>query len=99
MKENSLEGVRLLKNLGIKVYMITGDNHRSARAIAGKADIAEVLSEVLPKEKADEVKKLQDEGHVVERKSIGIKKTCPAKDGSCDHDGRYRNVETSGHEK
>ena len=72
VKENSAEGVKLLRNLGLEVYMITGDNPRSARAIAGKAGIDRVLAEVLPEGKADEVKKLQARGHVVAMAGDGI---------------------------
>ena len=62
IKEHSVEGVRLLKELGLEVYMITGDNDRTARAIAAKVGIENVLSEVLPEGKADEVRKLQAGG-------------------------------------
>ena len=59
LKETSKEAVDELKREGIDVYMITGDNRRTAEAIAGKLGIGNVLAEVLPEQKADEVKKLQ----------------------------------------
>jgi Cu+-exporting ATPase len=62
IKEHSVEGVGLLRELGLEVYMITGDNDRTARAIAAKVGIEHVLSEVLPEGKADEVRRLQAGG-------------------------------------
>ena len=72
IKDNSTEGVELLKNLGLDIYMITGDNSRTARAIASKAGIDNVLAEVLPEGKADEVRKLQESGHVVAMIGDGV---------------------------
>lgn len=59
IKESSVEAVRKLKEMGIKVGMITGDNKRTAMAIAQLAGIDYVLAEVLPEDKANEVIKLQ----------------------------------------
>jgi P-type Cu+ transporter len=72
IKENSKEGVELLKNLGLEIYMITGDNSRTAKAIASKAGINNVLAEVLPEGKADEVRKLQGAGKVVAMVGDGV---------------------------
>ncbi|MCK5333507.1 MAG: HAD-IC family P-type ATPase, partial [Candidatus Aenigmarchaeota archaeon] len=62
IKETSKSAVSALKNLGISVYMITGDNERTASAIAKVAGIENVFSEVLPEDKAGYVKKLQEKG-------------------------------------
>ncbi|HYE15675.1 MAG TPA: heavy metal translocating P-type ATPase [Pyrinomonadaceae bacterium] len=62
LKEDSVEAVRALRSMGIDVVMITGDNERTARAIARQAGIEQVLAEVLPEEKARQVERLQAEG-------------------------------------
>lgn len=72
MKETSPEAVRRLQALGIQVMMMTGDNERTARAIAAQAGIEHVLAEVLPDGKAAEVKKLQAVGHKVAMVGDGI---------------------------
>jgi len=72
MKQSSREAVTRLHNMGISVAMITGDNRRTAGAIASQAGIDMVLSEVLPKDKADEVKKLQAGGRKVAMAGDGI---------------------------
>jgi Cu+-exporting ATPase len=59
IKEEAREVVAQLKSLNIKPVMISGDNARTARAIADQCGIDIVLAEVLPKDKADEVRKLQ----------------------------------------
>lgn len=64
IKESSPEAVKQLHDMGLEVYMITGDNERTAHAIAKKAGIPHVFAEVLPEDKAQYVKKLQAKGKV-----------------------------------
>ncbi len=72
LKPNAREAVEALHRLGIEVIMLTGDNRRTAEAIAHEAGVDRVLAEVLPENKAQEVKRLQDEGKVVAMVGDGI---------------------------
>ena len=72
LKETAIDGVKKLQKLGIEVVMITGDNNRTANAIAKKVGIKRVLSEVLPDQKSKEVKKIQAEGKIVAMVGDGI---------------------------
>ena len=72
IKEGSREAVAALRTLGFEVAMVTGDNRRTADAIAAEAGIDSVLAEVLPDQKADEIKRLQSSGRKVAFVGDGI---------------------------
>ncbi len=71
-KEHAREALEALKAMGIRPVMITGDNERTAMAIAAHLGMEEVMAEVLPGEKADRVKELQSQGHSVAMVGDGI---------------------------
>ena len=72
LKETSKESIKKLMDSGIKVYMITGDNKRTASAIGRVLSIKNILAEVLPEDKAKEVKRLQNNGEIVAFVGDGI---------------------------
>jgi Cu+-exporting ATPase len=72
IKESSRAAIDELHKMGKKVAMLTGDNRRTAETIAKSLDMDRVLAEVLPQDKAQEVKRLQDEGEIVAYIGDGI---------------------------
>lgn len=72
VKETSLKAIERLKSMGLEVYMITGDNERTAKAIAKDIGITNVLADVLPENKAEAVERLKSEGKHVGMVGDGI---------------------------
>jgi len=72
IKESTLEAVRALQAAGLELVMITGDSRATAEVVARKLGIKRVVAEVLPEQKAEIVKQLQTEGHIVAMAGDGI---------------------------
>ncbi|WP_198409595.1 copper-translocating P-type ATPase [Limnochorda pilosa] len=72
VKEDSVEAIQVMKEMGLEVVMLTGDNERTARAIAAQVGVDRVLAEVLPEDKAMEVHKLKAGGKKVGMVGDGI---------------------------
>lgn len=72
LKEDAREAVARMKAVGLRPIMLTGDNERTARAVAAAVGIEEVPAEVLPHEKAEKIRELQAQGHRVAMVGDGI---------------------------
>ena len=72
VKDTSAEAIAGMRALGLRPVLLTGDNERAARAIAAEVGIDEVIAEVLPADKVEAVRRLQDEGRVVAMVGDGV---------------------------
>ena len=72
VKPSSAEAVRELRGLGLRPVLLTGDNERTARAVAAEVGIDEVIAEVMPADKVEVIRRLQDEGRVVAMVGDGV---------------------------
>jgi Cu+-exporting ATPase len=72
VKENASQAISELRQMGLDIYMLTGDQKKTARAIAEQVGINKVIAEVLPQHKAEEVQKLKDSGYIVAMVGDGI---------------------------
>jgi Cu+-exporting ATPase len=72
IKPGSMEAVKKLKALGLKTVMLTGDNAKTARVIADQAGLDEFIAEVLPQDKVNKIKELQDQGRIVAMVGDGV---------------------------
>jgi len=72
VKEDSRKAIKSLIKLGLKVVMLTGDNHKTAQAVANSVGIKHVISEVLPEDKENQIRKLQENNEVVAMVGDGI---------------------------
>ncbi|MFH0804003.1 MAG: heavy metal translocating P-type ATPase [Candidatus Zambryskibacteria bacterium] len=72
LKKESIEAVQTLKKNGVEVWMLTGDNERTAKAIAAQVGIDNIMSEVLPDKKSEKVRELQEKGKIVAMIGDGI---------------------------
>ena len=72
LKDSSADAVSSLKALGLKIIMLTGDNERTARAVAASVKVDQVIADVLPQRKAEVVKEFQAKGEIVAMAGDGI---------------------------
>jgi Cu+-exporting ATPase len=72
VKDTAAEAISSLRSLGLTPVLLTGDNQRAARTVADQVGIDDVIAEVLPADKVDHVKRLQDEGRVVAMVGDGV---------------------------
>lgn len=72
LKENSVEAIKQLQRMDVETVMLTGDNERTAKAIGRRLGIGRVMAEVLPQQKAEVIKKLQEEGKIVGMVGDGV---------------------------
>src|SRR5690606_15342677 len=72
IKDDSLQAIRVMREMGLEVIMLTGDNERTAQAIARQVGIDRVLAEVLPEDKASQIHELKREGRKVGMVGDGI---------------------------
>lgn len=72
IKTEAVEAIKSFHKMGIKIIMLTGDNKNTAQAIAKEIGIDDVRAEVLPDDKLNEIKKLQNEGHIVAMAGDGV---------------------------
>lgn len=72
VKETSKEAISRMLDLGLEVIMLTGDNQRTAEAIARQVNVSKVIAEVIPEQKSEEIKKLQEQGKKVAMVGDGI---------------------------
>jgi Cu+-exporting ATPase len=72
IKETTAQAIKDLKEAGINVVMLTGDSRKTAEAVAGKLGITQIEAEILPDQKSNVIKKLQEQGHIVAMAGDGI---------------------------
>ena len=72
VKDDSKQAIKMLRDLNIDIYMVTGDNKKTAEAIAKKVGIENFFAEVLPENKAEKVKEIQNQGKIVAMAGDGI---------------------------
>jgi Cu+-exporting ATPase len=72
VKDSSRRAIQVLKEMGLQVYMITGDNRRTAEAIGREVGVADIMAEVLPERKAQAVEEIRNQGNIVAMVGDGI---------------------------